>query len=156
MIAMKENTHPSYRKVTVKCGCGNTFPTRSTYTPRDVYGENIKLSASEEIVMPVETCSMCHPIISELLGRSEARDKVEVDAIQKFRERYGSPATLAERMNIQAGLKKDREKAYRNESGKQKQQRRDERGMRRQRENTRYQSTPLRPRRRPDDEWWDD
>ena len=41
---MKKDIHPKYNKVTVRCGCGNTFETRTT---------------AKEI--HAEICSMCHP-----------------------------------------------------------------------------------------------
>jgi len=41
---MKNEIHPKYQKVSVRCGCGNTFETRST--------------ANE---IHAEICSMCHP-----------------------------------------------------------------------------------------------
>jgi large subunit ribosomal protein L31 len=41
---MKKEGHPQYNKVVVRCGCGNTFETRST---------------TKEI--HAEICSMCHP-----------------------------------------------------------------------------------------------
>ena len=41
---MKKGIHPEYKDVTVKCGCGNTFQTRSTKPE-----------------LHVEICSACHP-----------------------------------------------------------------------------------------------
>ncbi len=42
---MKENIHPQYEKVQVRCSCGNTFEVRTTA------GHNID----------IEVCSLCHP-----------------------------------------------------------------------------------------------
>jgi len=44
VVIMKKGIHPKYDKVVVRCGCGNTFETRST---------------AKEI--HAEICSMCHP-----------------------------------------------------------------------------------------------
>ena len=41
---MKEGIHPEYQVVKVRCGCGNTFETRST--AKQIHAE---------------ICSMCHP-----------------------------------------------------------------------------------------------
>ena len=45
---MKKDIHPNYDVVKVRCGCGNTFETRST--------------AKQEI--HAEICSMCHPFFT--------------------------------------------------------------------------------------------
>ena len=42
---MKENIHPQYEEVTVKCSCGNTFKVRSTV------GHDLN----------IDVCSKCHP-----------------------------------------------------------------------------------------------
>ena len=45
---MKQGIHPDYKKVTVKCACGETFETGS-----------VKDSLS------VEICSKCHPFYTD-------------------------------------------------------------------------------------------
>ena len=44
---MKENLHPEYKEVQVRCACGNTFTAGST---------------KDEI--SVEICSKCHPFFT--------------------------------------------------------------------------------------------
>jgi large subunit ribosomal protein L31 len=44
---MKKEIHPAYDVVKVRCGCGNTFETRST--AKDIHAE---------------ICSMCHPFFT--------------------------------------------------------------------------------------------
>ncbi len=62
---MKENIHPKYEEVTVRCSCGNTFKTRSTCC-HDI---------------DIEVCSKCHPFytgkqkIVDTGGRVEAFNK---------------------------------------------------------------------------------
>ena len=65
---MKEKIHPKYNKVTVHCGCGNTFETRST---------------SEEI--HAEICSMCHPFYT---GKQKFVDTA--GRIERFQKKYGT------------------------------------------------------------------
>ncbi len=68
---MKENIHPEYRDVTVKCACGNEFVVGSTLPE-----------------IKVEICSQCHPFFTgkQKLVDSEGR-------VEKFLRKYGkSPA----------------------------------------------------------------
>ena len=65
---MKEKIHPKYNKVTVHCGCGNTFETRST---------------SAEI--HAEICSMCHPFYT---GKQKFVDTA--GRIERFQKKYGT------------------------------------------------------------------
>lgn len=59
---MKQNIHPQYEEVNVRCSCGNTFKIRST--------------AGHDI--DIEVCSLCHPFytgkqkIVDTGGRVEA------------------------------------------------------------------------------------
>ena len=64
---MKKGIHPKYQDVTVTCGCGETFTTRSTKE---------KLS--------VEICSKCHPFYT---GKQKLLDTA--GRIEKFQQRYG-------------------------------------------------------------------
>jgi large subunit ribosomal protein L31 len=64
---MKDKIHPKYDKVTVHCGCGNTFETRST--------------ASE---IHAEICSMCHPFYT---GKQKFVDAT--GRIERFNKRFG-------------------------------------------------------------------
>ena len=65
---MKEKIHPDYNKLTVRCGCGNTFETKST---------------SKEI--HAEICSACHPFYT---GKQKFVDTA--GRIERFQKKYGS------------------------------------------------------------------
>jgi len=65
---MKENIHPRYEEVTVKCHCGNSFVTRSTQ--------------AKEIT--TEICSQCHPYFT---GKQKLIDTA--GRIERFRKKYG-------------------------------------------------------------------
>ena len=64
---MKQGIHPNYKKVTVKCACGETFETGS-----------VKDSLS------VEICSKCHPFYT---GKQKLVDSA--GRVDKFKKRYG-------------------------------------------------------------------
>ncbi len=64
---MKKDIHPKYDKSKVRCGCGNTFETRSTV------GE-----------IHTEICSMCHPFYT---GKQKYVDTA--GRIEKFKKKYG-------------------------------------------------------------------
>jgi len=65
---MKKGIHPEYQKVMVRCGCGNTFETRST---------------SKEV--HAEICSMCHPFYT---GKQKYIDTA--GRIERFQKKYGT------------------------------------------------------------------
>ena len=65
---MKEKIHPKYVECQVKCGCGNTFSTRST---------------QEKI--HVEICSACHPFYT---GKQKFVDTA--GRIERFQKKYGT------------------------------------------------------------------
>ena len=65
---MKPDIHPDYDKITITCGCGNTFETRST-AGHDLH---------------VEVCSNCHPFFT---GKQRIVDTA--GQVDKFRRRYG-------------------------------------------------------------------
>lgn len=65
---MKPEIHPEYKPVTVTCGCGNRFETRST-AGHDLH---------------VEVCSNCHPFFT---GKQRIVDTA--GQVDKFRRRYG-------------------------------------------------------------------
>ena len=67
-IKMKKEIHPAYSKVVVRCGCGNSFETRST---------------SKEI--HAEICSACHPFYT---GKQKFVDTA--GRIERFQKKYGS------------------------------------------------------------------
>ena len=66
---MKKDIHPSYDVVKVRCGCGNTFETRST--------------AKQEI--HAEICSMCHPFFT---GKQKFVDAA--GRIDRFNKKFGA------------------------------------------------------------------
>jgi large subunit ribosomal protein L31 len=65
---MKKEIHPNYQVVKVKCGCGNTFETRST---------------AKEI--HAEICSQCHPFYT---GKQKFVDTA--GRIERFQKKYGN------------------------------------------------------------------
>ncbi|MGE0553404.1 MAG: 50S ribosomal protein L31 [Gemmatimonadales bacterium] len=70
---MKANLHPTYKKTTAQCACGNTFETRST-------SSNIH----------VEVCSVCHPYFT---GKQRLVDTA--GRVDRFRRKYGGAAAAA-------------------------------------------------------------
>jgi large subunit ribosomal protein L31 len=64
---MKKGIHPKYVEVTVTCGCGETWKTRST---------------KEKIA--VEICSKCHPFFT---GKQKYVDTA--GRVEKFQRKYG-------------------------------------------------------------------
>lgn len=65
---MKNDIHPKYHKVLVKCGCGTTFETFST---------------AKEI--HAEICSACHPFYT---GKQKFVDTA--GRIERFNSKYGA------------------------------------------------------------------
>lgn len=66
---MKAEIHPAYEEVTVTCGCGASFTTRSTA------GKTLNL----------DVCSQCHPFYT---GKQKLVDTA--GRVDKFRQKYGS------------------------------------------------------------------
>ncbi len=64
---MKENIHPKNEKVVVRCGCGNTFETRSTVGN-----------------LHVEICSNCHPFFT---GKQKLVDSA--GRVERYTKKYG-------------------------------------------------------------------
>jgi len=67
-VVMKKEIHPKYDKVVVRCGCGNTFETRSTV--KEIHAE---------------ICSMCHPFYT---GKQKYVDTA--GRIERFQKKYGT------------------------------------------------------------------
>lgn len=63
---MKENLHPEYKEVQVRCACGNTFTSGST---------------KDEI--SVEICSKCHPFFT---GQAKTMEKG--GRIERFNKKF--------------------------------------------------------------------
>ena len=66
---MKSGIHPDYVEMTVVCGCGSSFATRST-------------KQSGQIT--VEVCSQCHPFYT---GKQKILDSG--GRVARFERRYG-------------------------------------------------------------------
>lgn len=63
---MKTGIHPEYKKITVRCACGNEFESGST---------------AKEI--NVEICSQCHPFFT---GKQKLVDSA--GRVERFRRKY--------------------------------------------------------------------
>ena len=69
---MKQGIHPDYKKMTIKCVCGNEIETGSVM-------DNIT----------VEICSNCHPFYT---GQQKILDSE--GRVERFNKRYGKKAQL--------------------------------------------------------------
>ncbi|GIW95228.1 MAG: 50S ribosomal protein L31 [Pirellulaceae bacterium] len=67
---MKEGIHPPYYETVVRCGCGETFVTRSTRKE-----------------LKVDICSSCHPFYTGKLKYVDTAGRIE-----KFQSKFGSTA----------------------------------------------------------------
>ena len=65
---MKKGIHPKYVETTVKCGCGNTFATRSTMSE-----------------LKVDICSACHPFYTGKLKYVDTAGRIE-----KFQKKFAA------------------------------------------------------------------
>ncbi|PHS03393.1 MAG: 50S ribosomal protein L31 [Blastopirellula sp.] len=63
---MKKDIHPNYQDTNVRCGCGNTFVTRST---------------RKELV--VDVCNACHPFYTGKLKFVDSAGRIE-----KFKNKF--------------------------------------------------------------------
>lgn len=63
---MKDGIHPNYRETTVRCGCGNTFTTRSTVPE-----------------LKVDICNLCHPFFTGKLKFVDTAGRIE-----KFKSKF--------------------------------------------------------------------
>jgi len=64
---MKDGIHPSYDPTVVRCGCGNTFSTRSTVPE-----------------IKVDICNACHPFFTGKLKFVDTAGRIE-----KFQAKFG-------------------------------------------------------------------
>ena len=78
---MKKDIHPEYFETDVKCGCGNTFQTRSTRKE-----------------LKVDICSACHPFYT---GKQKFVDSE--GRIEKFKTKFAGSGY--------ASLKRNKKKA---------------------------------------------
>ena len=65
---MKKDIHPRYITTAVKCGCGNTFTTRSTVPE-----------------LKVDICSACHPFFTGKLKFVDTAGRIE-----KFKNKFST------------------------------------------------------------------
>ncbi len=65
---MKNDIHPKYETVTVKCVCGNVFETKSTRKD-----------------LAVDICSACHPFYT---GKQKLMDTA--GRVEKFHKKYAN------------------------------------------------------------------
>lgn len=65
---MKKGIHPDYMETTVKCGCGNTFLTRSTRPE-----------------LKVDICNVCHPFYTGKLKFIDTAGRIE-----KFKNKFAA------------------------------------------------------------------
>ena len=63
---MKDGIHPHYVDTTVRCGCGNTFTTRSTVPE-----------------LKVDICNLCHPFFTGKLKFIDTAGRIE-----KFKNKF--------------------------------------------------------------------
>ena len=63
---MKKDIHPEYFETSVKCGCGNSFTTRSTRKE-----------------LKVDICSACHPFYTGKLKYVDTAGRIE-----KFKSKF--------------------------------------------------------------------
>ena len=75
---MKENIHPNYKEINVKCSCGNKFVTRST------------LSKDE---LNLEICSNCHPFYT---GKQKLVDTA--GRVDRFKKKYANQKIMQEKV----------------------------------------------------------
>ena len=71
---MKKDIHPKYEDAKVRCGCGNTFTTRSTVAE-----------------LHVEICSACHPFYTGKQKYVDSAGRIEKFQ-KKFAGKYGLKA----------------------------------------------------------------
>src|SRR6476660_9859485 len=65
-FAMKKEIHPRYMATAVKCGCGNSFTTRSTVPE-----------------LKVDICNACHPFFTGKLKFIDTAGRIE-----KFKSKF--------------------------------------------------------------------
>ena len=70
---MKADIHPAYQDITVTCGCGNSFQTRSTLN-----GD-----------VRIDVCSQCHPFYT---GKQKIVDTG--GRVDRFKRRFGGSRKL--------------------------------------------------------------
>lgn len=69
---MKQNIHPTYETLSVKCSCGNTFETKSTRTGS----------------INLDVCDKCHPFYTGTQKIVDTGGRVD-----RFKKRFGGFGT---------------------------------------------------------------
>ena len=77
---MKKDIHPKYFDTQVRCGCGNTFTTRSTQKE-----------------LKIDICSECHPFYTGKLKYIDSAGRIE-----KFKNKFAKSGYAS----LQQGKKK--------------------------------------------------
>jgi large subunit ribosomal protein L31 len=77
---MKKDIHPKYVTTVVKCGCGNTFTTRSTQPE-----------------LKVDICSACHPFYTGKLKFVDTAGRIE-----KFKTKFAGAGYASLKRNKKA------------------------------------------------------
>ena len=77
---MKKKIHPEYYETQVRCGCGNTFTTRSTHKE-----------------LKVDICNACHPFYTGKLKYVDSAGRIE-----KFKSKFAEAGYAS----LQKGTKK--------------------------------------------------
>ena len=72
-VQMKENIHPEYKEVNVRCSCGNAFKIRTTA------GHDLSL----------DVCSKCHPFFT---GKQKIVDTG--GRVEAFKKRFGGISAI--------------------------------------------------------------
>jgi len=85
---MREGIHPKYEEVTVHCGCGATWKTRSTQKD-----------------MHLDICSNCHPFFT---GRQKLVDAE--GRVQRFTRKFGTQ-TAEQRKTAEKAAKETKKAA---------------------------------------------
>lgn len=81
---MKEGIHPKYEACVVKCGCGNTWETRST--TREIH---------------IEICSACHPFFT---GQQKFVDSM--GRVDRFTKKFGGEYFKPKEKDKPSGFRK--------------------------------------------------
>jgi large subunit ribosomal protein L31 len=81
-IAMKDGIHPRYVETVVRCGCGNSFTTRSTVPE-----------------LKVDICNACHPFFTGKLKFVDTAGRIE-----RFKSKFAGAGYASLKKN--AGAKK--------------------------------------------------
>lgn len=81
---MQKDIHPKYVETSVKCGCGNSFTTRST-----------------QAELKVDICNVCHPFYTGKLKYVDSAGRIE-----KFKRKFSG-----DYQSVQRGKKSSKQTA---------------------------------------------